>query len=269
MNMSSNVNDYYNSHVEAEWRRLTEPRCAIEFASTLYLIDRYFPKSGKVADIGCGPGRYAIELAKLGYAVTQVDPAKNELEFARNEFSKAGLTAQAFIHTDARELGMLKEETFDAALVLGPQYHLMDRSERIKALKELKRILKTGGVAIVSYLNSWGLIRTGVTDFPHRFRDLAFLKSMLDELSFPEMNGFTSCHWSTPPAAYQELIEAGFKIVSYASAEGAATGMHPLMEKLAATDEEAFHNFVKFAAESYELPQFRDMAVHLHYIVSK
>jgi hypothetical protein len=113
------------------------------------------------------------------------------------------------------------------------------------------------------------LIRTGVTDFPHRFRDPTFLKSMLGELSFPEMSGFTTCHWSTPTAANQELMSAGFQIISYASAEGVAAGMQPLIEKLAVTDEVAYQSFLNFAAETCELPQFRDMAVHLHYIVTK
>ena len=194
MSMNSNVNDYYNNHVEVEWQRLTKPICAIEFASTLRMIDRYFPKSGNIADIGCGPGRYAIELCKRGYTVTLIEPAEKELEFARNQFKKEGLRAKAFIKADARELGKLKDETFDAALLFGSQYHLVDKAERAKALRELKRILKTQGVAIVSYLNSWGIIRTGVTDLPHRFRDPAFLKSMLGELSFPEMAGFTASH---------------------------------------------------------------------------
>jgi 2-polyprenyl-3-methyl-5-hydroxy-6-metoxy-1,4-benzoquinol methylase len=78
MSMNKDVTDYYNNHVEAEWQRLTKPMCAIEFASTLRMIDRYFPKSGCIADIGCGPGRYAIELRRRGYIVTLVEPAEKE-----------------------------------------------------------------------------------------------------------------------------------------------------------------------------------------------
>jgi ubiquinone/menaquinone biosynthesis C-methylase UbiE len=267
--MDSNANAYYNRHVETEWLRLTQPKCANEFASTLFLIDHYFPKSGKIIDIGCGPGRYSIELSKRGYAITLVEPAENELTFARNQFQKEGIQAETFINADARELSMFKDGSFNAALLLGSQYHLIDKAERIKALKELKRILATDGVAIIAYLNSWGLIRTGVTDFPHRFRDPTFLKSMLGELSFPEMAGFTTCHWSTPTAASQELMSAGFQIISYASAEGVAAGMQPLIEKLAVKDEVAYQSFLNFAAETCELPQFRDMAVHLLYVVCK
>jgi len=267
--MSSDVIDYYNNHVEAEWERLMKPMCAIEFASTLRMIERYFPKSGRVIDIGCGPGRYAIELRRRGYAVTLVEPAEKELDFARHQFAELGLQAEGFILGDARELGMFKDGTFDAALALGSQYHIVDREERIKALRELKRILKSSGVAIVSYLNSWGLIRTGVTDLVTRFRDRAFLQAMLGELSFPQMGGFTTCYWSTPPAARQEIADAGLEVLSYGSAEGVAGGMWPLIDKLASTDNVAYGNLVEFAAQTCELPQFRDIGDHLHYIVSK
>ncbi len=233
------------------------------------MIERYFPKTGSIADIGCGPGRYAIELAKQGYRVTLVEPAEKELEFARRQFAELRMKAKAFIIGDARDLSTLPDGAFDAALLLGPQYHIIERSGRIKALSELKRILKVGGTAIVAYLNSWGLIRTGITDLTQRYRDPAFLNSMLGELSFAEMNGFTACHWSTPPAARNEIEEAGLMVVSYGSAEGVGGGMWPLIDKLAADDSLAYKNFAQFAARTCELPQFRDMGDHLHFVVRK
>jgi hypothetical protein len=45
--------------------------------------------------------------------------------------------------------------------------------------------------------------------------------------------------------------------------------MQPLIEKLAATDKAAYQTFLEFTAETCKLPQFRDTAVHLHYIVKK
>ena len=196
--MSNIVRDYYNDNVQKEWERLTLPLGAIEFASTLRLIEHYFPPTGHVADIGSGPGRYSVELCKLGYAVTLVDPAEKQLAFAKEQFEQAKLQAQDFIVADARDLAVLASQAFDAALFLGPLIHLTEGPERAKALAELVRVLEPGGVAIVSYLNSWGLVRTGVTDFPDRYRDISFLRAMLEEVTFPEsLPGFTVCHWSS------------------------------------------------------------------------
>ena len=80
--MSNIVRDYYNENVQKEWERLTLPLGAIEFASTLRLIRHYFPPIGHVTDIGSGPGRYSLELCKLGYTSTLVDPSDQELVFA-------------------------------------------------------------------------------------------------------------------------------------------------------------------------------------------
>lgn len=105
---------------------------------------------------------------------------------------------------------------------------------------------------------------------PGRYRDLSFLRAMLNEVTFPEpLPGFTVCHWSTPVAARQELFEAGFELVSYASAEGPMGGMGPLVDMLAKNVPEAYSNVVEFVAETCELPQFGDEGEHLLFVVRR
>lgn len=43
-----------------------------------------------------------------------------------------------------------------------PMYHIVEQNEGAMVLKEFKRILKQHGVAIIAYLNSWGLLKTGI-----------------------------------------------------------------------------------------------------------
>lgn len=68
--MSDTVQDFYNKNVAREWERLETPLSRIEFATALRLIDKYFPSTGRVCDIGGGPGRYAIELLQRNYQLT-------------------------------------------------------------------------------------------------------------------------------------------------------------------------------------------------------
>jgi S-adenosylmethionine-dependent methyltransferase len=70
--VSQSVKDFYNSNAVVEWERLDLPLCRVEFVSTLRLITKYFPKQGRVCDVGGGPGRYSIELIRRGYAVTLI-----------------------------------------------------------------------------------------------------------------------------------------------------------------------------------------------------
>jgi SAM-dependent methyltransferase len=253
---------------EKEWRRLDEPRCRIELASTLYLIERYFPSSGHVGDIAGGAGRYTVELLSRGYRVTLVDSAPGLLQFARDYLARAKLAVEAIVDASACDLRPIATGTFDAALLLGPMYHLVNPTERVAALAELRRVLRPRSMAIVAYLNAWGLLRTGLTDFPARYRDPAFCDEMLSGIGFPDgLPGFAPCVFSTPDEAVRELADAGFEIVSQAGADGFAGGMWPVVDRLAASDPQAFENVISFAARSCERPQFRDAGDHLHIVV--
>jgi S-adenosylmethionine-dependent methyltransferase len=265
------VQSYYNRNVEHEWGRLDEPLGRIELASTLRLVEQFFPQRGHICDIGGGPGRYTIELLKRGYTTTLVDFSEEEIEYAQNKIAERKLQANGVWIADARDLNMLSNTTFDAALLLGPMYHIVDPSGRITALEELRRILKPQGLAVEAYLNSWGLLRTGINDFPQRYETLAFLRSLLGECIWTrnELSGFTECYWSTPPTALKEVQQAGFEVVTYIRAEGLASGLGPQLEHLMREKPVAYNNVVQMAAETSELPQYRDACDHLHIVVCK
>jgi 2-polyprenyl-3-methyl-5-hydroxy-6-metoxy-1,4-benzoquinol methylase len=269
--MNKFVEDHYNSHAKQEWGRFDDALCRIEFVSTLHLMDKYFPERGAVCDIGGGPGRYTIELARRGYQVTLLDISEQELKLARSELERSGLEAYQIIIGDARNLGELITGKFDAALLMGPMYHVINEEERRQILYQLRDILNPQGVAIIAYLNSWGLLRTGIVDFPHWYKDFTRLHSMLNGQIFEgqALSGFTECTWSTPDAALREIKSAGFEVISYAGAESFAGGMQPLLEKLRADEPEAYANVVQFAAQTCELNQYRDSTDHLHFVVRK
>jgi S-adenosylmethionine-dependent methyltransferase len=269
--MSQFVKDFYNTHAEKEWNRLDQPLCRIELASTLRLMDRYFPARGRVCDIGGGPGRYTIELLRRGYLVTLLDLSEEEIRLAGTLLEVHGLSAEQLIVGDARDMSMLADESFDAALLMGPMYHILEPGERAKVLHELERILKPQGLAIVAYLNAWGILKTGLTDLANRYEEITFLRTMLEEKSFPgqSLSGFTECYWSTPEAALQEIREAGLEVVSYIGAEGFAGGMRMQLEQLATEVPKAYENVLRMAAETSELPQYRDTTDHLHIVVRK
>ena len=269
--MNQFVRDFYNSNAAVEQERLDLPLCRIEFVSTLHLIDKYFPKQGRVCDIGGGPGRYVIELIRRGYVTTLIDLSDEEIRLARTRLDELGLSAEQLLVGDAQDLSQLASESFDAALLLGPMYHLIEPTGRASALRELARILKPDGKAIIAYLNSWGLIKTGIVDFPNQYQDISVLRSMLGERRFTgqSLSKFTESYWSTPEVAFGEIKEAGFDIIGYAGAESFANGMGILLEQLAAKNPEAYANVVEVAAETCELEQYRDSTDHLHIVVSK
>lgn len=264
------VKEYYDGNAEIEWERLNNPYRIVEFKSTLYLIDKYFNKGGKVIDIGSGPGRYSIELLKRGYDVELLDLSQNELNIAKIEIEKLGLAANNYHCKSALELESFEDESFDNILVMGPMYHLHSRDDREKVLIEVNRILKKNGVAIIAYINTWGALKAAVTEFPLEFVDDEKFESYLNgDLSFSEEESFTKTYFTTTDKAIKEVESAGFKVISYAGAEGFLSGIFSDIKNLANINPEIYENFINAAAKNCELKQYRDATEHVNIVVKK
>lgn len=147
----SKVEQFYNANPQWEWDR--ESRHRTEFAVTRRAFEDYLPPApAKLADIGGGPGRYSIPLAGRGYEVTLVDLAQENLNFAREQAAEAGVELAAYLHADARDLSNIEDATFDAVLLMGPLYHLLEPDDRRRAVSEAYRILMRGGVIFAAFI---------------------------------------------------------------------------------------------------------------------
>ena len=122
------------------------------------IFQRFLPVEGRIADIGGGPGTHAAHLVDQGYEVVLVDPVQHHVDQAR-----AATSGRARCELgDARALD-LPNASFDAALLMGPLYHLPDRHDRDLALREVHRILKPSGRLISEVItrHAWILDATG------------------------------------------------------------------------------------------------------------
>ena len=266
--MSEVVRRYYDQNVEKEWARLSQPYRRLELVSTLRLIEEHLPPSGRVLDVGGGPGRYAIELAQRGYRVTLIDLSPENIRFARQKLDELGLEVEAAEQGDARDLSSHPSETFDAALLLGPLYHLVEEAERRVALRELHRVLRPGAPAIVGFLNPWGILRSGLSEFPTHYRDEPHTRKLLNNCALSgESDAFTEAVLLTPPQAIAELRAAGFMVEARAGVEGFAGGMLDQVERIAQEDPAAYEVILRLAADTCDHPAYRDTTEHLHVVV--
>lgn len=98
------------------------------------------PRSGRVLDVGCGPGTYSATLRArdASLEVTGVDLSAGMLTTARN----AGVKAVAV--TDATQLPF-GDATFDGAMANHMLYHVARIDE---AVADLRRVLRPGGVLL-------------------------------------------------------------------------------------------------------------------------
>ena len=259
------IEDFYRD-AQKEWHRLDLPLCRIEFASTLNMVDLYFARGGRVADIGGGPGRYMLELLRRGYRVTLFDLSPENVAFAKAKAAEAGLAPDGMLVGDARDLSQLKEQRFDGVLALGPLYHLTERRERVAFLRAVKAMLSPVGIVIAAYLNPWGIARSLLRDAPKWFEQRANLPVLLTGAAFGgprACSGFTECSWSTPDDARAEISEAGLIVLEEVGAEGFAAGLRTELETIASSHPLAFEQIVSFGVQTSRLPQYRRATDHL------
>src|SRR5215203_1934685 len=146
------VRAYYERDEERD--RLTSGASRVEFERTKEILGRALPHPpAKVADIGGGPGAYAFWLASLGYEVRHRDLMPHHVEHVQRDAEAAGVRLEAAVG-DARSLD-LEDESVDAVLLLGPLYHLLERDDRLMALREARRILRPGGVMFAAAISRW------------------------------------------------------------------------------------------------------------------
>lgn len=268
--MSEVVRAYYNGKAEDEWTRLERPYRRFELLSTLRLVDKFFPSTGRIADIGSGPGRYAVELLRRGYAVTLVDLSEQSIAFAQRKLAELGVHAEASYAIDACNLSPLPDGLFDAALHLGPMYHIIDPARRRRALAELFRVLKPGAPAIVGFINPWGVLRSGLTEFPDEYHDESHIRQLLQTyIQAGEQDAFTEAAFVAPPQALDELVAAGFIVKCRAGVEGFASGALGPVATLHENDPSAYATVARLVAETATHPAYRDCTEHLHVVVRK
>ncbi len=131
---------FYRSRYVEDDRLCRSPHGQLEFVRTQELLRRVLPPApATVLDVGGGTGVHARWLARDGYAVHVVDLVPDHVAMAAGI---DGVTAEV---GDARSLAQ-PDGSVDAALVLGPLYHLPDADDRILALSEARRVLRPGGV---------------------------------------------------------------------------------------------------------------------------
>lgn len=119
------VKGYYDDMAERELLRLTNAYSQIEYRTTLYLIDKYFSKGGKILDIGSGPLRYSLALLEKGFQVSLLDLSQNELDIAKKRILEKGYQAEGYYCQSAMDLSCFQDQYFDGILVMGPMYHLL------------------------------------------------------------------------------------------------------------------------------------------------
>ncbi len=117
---------------------------------------------GQALDIGTGPGHDAVFLIQRGFDVIGIDISPSAVELARENASNVGLFG-FFQQGDTRQIPV-EDHFIDFAYDRGC-FHVLSPEDRPKAVSEVHRVLKKGGLFLLRVFSD----KEPPGDGPHRF----------------------------------------------------------------------------------------------------
>jgi len=267
------VRAYYASFGEREWQRLTNPDDGVvEFALTQQFLVRYLPPSGRILDLGGGPGRYTIWLAEHGYQVVLADLSPDLLAIARTQIAAVGVDQQieAIVEADACDLSRWPDASFDAILCLGPFYHLPDPTDRERVAQELTRVLRPGGIAVVALMPRYALLRRtlALPDERQHLTDPRWRARLLQHGVFEnDVPGrFTHGYGAQPAEIEPFFAQYGLQMLTLAASEGIAGEIQAEVAALLAADSDLRNIALDILVQTATDPSILGMVSHLLYL---
>jgi SAM-dependent methyltransferase len=256
------MSEYYELGNEAD--RLAESaQGRLEFDRTREIILRSLPGApATVADIGGGPGRYALWLADLGYRVIHRDLMPLHVSQLTAAAGPDGAIDSRV--ADARELD-LADASVDAVLLLGPLYHLEREPDRLQALQEAGRIVRPGGLVFAAAISRWaarldGILRLRLYERSPRMMDVVERverTGVLEPLSPGSFCGYTH----RPDQLRQEVLAGGLEVTDLVCIEGASFLLGDLAGRM--EDPGAWRVVLDAARALERVPELMGIGTHL------
>ncbi len=170
-------------------------------------------KTDTVADIGCGNGRHLTLCAKQCKNAVGLDISRKLLYIVKNKILENNLNNTILLHSNAVNIP-IKDDSVDAVIFIAALHNIKGRDNRVQALKEIRRIMKEDGKALISVWSRW----------QDKYRKQFFKKwfTQIGKSEFGDIDIYWRQHGLDIPRFYhlyskkeflKDLKEAGFKIL--------------------------------------------------------
>lgn len=220
---------HYEGFDEAQ--RITVGFGQLELVRTQEIVRRHLPSEpASILDVGGATGAHAAWLAEDGHSVQIVDAVPSHVEEARRLTpSRGSISAEL---GDARELAFA-DQTFDAVLVFGPLYHLTERADRVRALAEARRVVRSGGHVFGAAITRFASLFDGLAHeflFDPEFQDIVERDLREGQHRNPRErpHWFTTAYLHRPSELAAEAEDADLEVVSVLGVEGMAAWLRHL-----------------------------------------
>jgi SAM-dependent methyltransferase len=135
------------------------------------VIRQRSPEATRIADVACGIGTQSLGLAARGFAVRGSDISSAAIDRARREAAARNLTID-FSVDDMRRLASYEDASFDVVIACDNSLpHLSGDDEIREALRHFRRIVRPGGLCLLSVRDYEAVERQPVRVVPYGVRE--------------------------------------------------------------------------------------------------
>ena len=180
---------FYDEYGAREWERFdlsAMDRVGLEVH--LRLLREHIRVGDRVLDAGAGPGRFTLELARLGARVVvgDISPAQLELHAEKTASVEDSIESRELL--DITDLGRFPDGSFDAALCFGgPLSYVLGEADR--ALSELLRVTKRGGRVLLSVMSLLGTARAFFEQISGLVDEFGWQRAVADVFETGDLDG--------------------------------------------------------------------------------
>ena len=220
---------YYSNEWDED-ARLRSGLNELELVRTREIIRRHLPGPGlRILDVGGGSGIHAEWLLDDGHTVELVDPVPLHIEQATSALGdREGFSARL---GDGRDLGGA-DGAWDAVLVMGPLYHLPERSDRLRVLRESARVARPDATIVVAAISRFASLMAGLTQDEYHVPEFrSVIERDLTDGQHRNVAGrdyFTTAFFHHPDELAAEIDEAGLRFPDIHAVEGPLGAMPQL-----------------------------------------
>ena len=202
------VNDHWfetvASHLREAYLRYAFTRNTSQEVDVV-IRDLKLQSGDKVLDVGCGPGRHALELARRGISCTGIDISQPFIDIATKSAMDQGLQEMAqFQRADARDLAFSAE--FDGVISLCEgAFGLQGGPAALDAanlqadqliMRGMSEALKPGGYLLLAGFSAYFQIAHGEESAQH-FDLMTATRHEITEIKDPDGAAITTNLWTT------------------------------------------------------------------------
>lgn len=262
------VESYYDQHSLREWERLERHRT--EFAVTMCALREHLPAApARILDVGGGPGRYSLALALSGYSVTLLDLSAGNLALAREKAREQAVRLEGFVHGSALDLTGFPASSFDAVLLMGPLYHLLQSEQRAEAVRQALRALRPGGLLFTAFITRYAPIRDMAKYEPEQLHarrewyEALLATGIYRAPANTDGSAFTDAYFALPSEVRPFMEGLGLHTLDLIACEG-ITSM--LEEKVNELNHEAWSAWAELNYRLGKDPSIHGSAEHLLHV---